>query len=218
MRPGVLVRRVAAVLIVMGAAAVLPASASVIYSNLGAGGTFDTGNGWVISTSHAISATFQVQAGPDVQFTNALLAQQSAGGDSANVFLMADSGGQPGIVLDTLVGQSPITGAAALINYSCTVCPTLSAGSTYWLVTTFRNGQLAWDFNNTGAAGAWINNSGNSNNGPWSLISSPATPAFQVEGSLVSSSVPEPSSIQLLGVALGSLAIAARRKRIRRNP
>ncbi len=43
MQPGVLLRRVAAILIVTGAAAALPASASVIYSNFGTGGAFDGG-------------------------------------------------------------------------------------------------------------------------------------------------------------------------------
>lgn len=219
MQPGVLLRRVAAILIVTGAAAALPASASVIYSNFGTGGAFDGGNGWITSTSAAIAAPFQVQAGDDVQFTSALLAQTSAGGDTSNVFLMADSAGQPGIVLDTLVGQSPITGTSSIVTYNCTLCPTLSAGSTYWLIATYANGQTIWNFNNTGSTGGSANVNGLSNSGPWNSFPSVPSPAFQVEGSpLPSAAVPEPASIQLLGLAIVSLAIASRRKHTRRNP
>ena len=166
----------------LGAVAVVPASASTIYSNFGSGGSYDTGNGrqYIISSSHAVGASFQ--AGTNIQFLDAQLALASAGGDSTVVYLASDNSGQPGAILDTLLQQSPVGPSGSIVTFTCSTCPTLSAGTRYWIISTFGNGQILWFFNNTGPQGAAINNNGFSPNGPWSSFSNFASPAFAVNG------------------------------------
>lgn len=173
------VQRCLTVWMLLSAVAVVPAAATVIYSNFGSGGSYDTSNGFITSHSHAIGASFQ--ANTNMQFLNAQLALVSAGGDATVVYLASDNSGQPGSVLDTLIEQSPIGPSGSIITFTCTVCPTLSAGTRYWIVSTFGNGQTLWFFNTTGANGVAVNNDGLSPNGPWNLFSFP-TPAFAVEG------------------------------------
>lgn len=167
-------------LILAGAFSAMPVHASgPIFSSFGTGGTYNTGQAYIISTSRAIAASFQVSA--NVQFTDVQLPLQSAGGQSAQVYLESDSGGQPGAVLDTLTQQTPVLGGYSTITFSCSTCPMLSAGSRYWVVATLVSGQYLWAFNTIGLNGAAVNASGSQSGGPWSTLPNPS-PAFQVNG------------------------------------
>jgi len=144
------------------------------------------------------------------QFTDAQLALESSGGTSADVYLESDASGSPGSILDTLVEQSPIIGGSgSLITFDCASCPTLTAGTTYWIVAT-AGAVASWDLNDTGENGGAYNYSG-SPTGPWNGSGLP-TPAFEVDGTPLTSSVPEPGPLVLLGTAGAGLALALRRK------
>lgn len=204
-----LIQRCMTVWMLLGVAAVVPASATVIYSNFGSGGSYDTGRAFITSSSHAIGASFE--ANTDVQFLDAQLALSSAGGSTTQVFLESDNGGQPGSILDTLLAQSPVGGSSSIVTFTCTVCPTLSAGTTYWIVSTFVDGQILWSFNNTGVNGTAVNNDGASPNGPWNLFSALPRPAFAVDGTPLTTPVPEPASLLLFGSVVAGLAGTLRR-------
>jgi hypothetical protein len=206
--------RLTAVLVLMGTAAAAPVFADVvIYSDFGAGDSWDDGHAWVIGTflnepNQVVGASFTTTT--SIQFADAQLALLSNGqtgsGTTADVYLESNSGGDPGSILDTLVEQSPISNG--IVTFDCSLCPTLSAATTYWIVTAPGNGQTFWFNNNTGVIGAALSES---DTGPWSDDSTHASGAFEVDGSV--SPVPEPNSLALLWTLAAGMGFAARRKR-----
>jgi hypothetical protein len=192
---------------------VAPVFASVIYTNFGAGDSFDFNEAWIIgptgNNNQVIGASFTTTT--SIQFADAQLALESPGGSgsgtTADVYLESDSGGNPGSILDTLVEQSPIS--EGIVTFDCSLCPTLSAATTYWIVAAEGNGSTDWFFNDTGVLGAAYDTNG-SDTGPWTDSTTQATPAFEVDGP--ASSVPEPNAFLLLSIALVGMGFAARRK------
>jgi hypothetical protein len=132
---------------------------------------------------------------------------QTDGGTTADVYLESNSGGNPGSILDTLVEQSPISNG--IVTFDCSLCPTLSAATTYWIVTVGGNGTIDWFVNNTGVTGAAANILGSAS-GPWSDTAIQPSGAFEVDGS--GSPVPEPNSLALLCAVVAGMGFAARRR------
>ena len=95
-----------------------------------------------------------------VQFADAYMPMgvyTNGGGDNRpgtlNVYLESDNGGQPGSVLD---GPLPACNGISNFNdglggnfveFNCVTCPTLNAGTTYWLVAqdATPTAELTWD-------------------------------------------------------------------------
>lgn len=207
-------RLLTAVFVLIGTVSVAPVFADVaIYTDFGAGDSYNDGVVWVIGTflnnpNEVVGEAFTTTT--SIQFADAQLAMLSNGqtgsGTTADVYLESNSGGNPGSIVDTLVEQSPIS--SGIVSFDCSLCPTLSAATTYWIVTAPGNGQTFWFNNNTGAIGAALSAS---DTGPWSDDTTHASGAFEVDGTV--SPVPEPSSLTLLCTVAAGMGFAVRRKR-----
>src|SRR2546423_904287 len=59
-------------------------------------------------------------------------------GPHPNIYLMSDSGGVPGTVLDgpltQLWGIAKFSDGGDIVEFDCVTCPTLSPNTTYWIV------------------------------------------------------------------------------------
>lgn len=204
----------------------VPARAdSIIYSNLGSGGTVyqETSaysvNG--VSTPPIYTAmAFTPSANYDLSQIDLALGNIS-GTNSAIVTILTDSSDAPGTVLDTW----DLTGLPAFGTTSTTLqtltpgsstTPSaviaLNAGVQYWIEVAPGTSSTydAWNFNSTGATGP-----------TWQSTTGPTTTetngAFDVLGNSVTATAPEPSTWLLLGIGLlGLLALAARRNSLPR--
>ncbi len=134
-------------------------------------------------------------------------------GDSntpVEVYLESDdgSGTQPGSVLTVLsqIGtippfQNSLYGGG-IITFTCSTCPTITAGTQYWIVPfePDPDSQQNWMLSNYDI-GPGDYNLSNSPTGPWSPFPHGSVGTFQIDES-VPDSVPEASSWTLAGIGL----------------
>ena len=173
--------------VLLAASSALPGKADTIYSNLGEGGTFDTGNGWLVGGSMQVIAHQFIPAA-DFTFTDAQLALGviSGGLNTVNVYLMTDSDGLPGDILELMIATdiSPFPGDLATVTSK--VQPTLGAGTPYWIVASAPGANEEWNFNSTGVFSTDTNfvfNLMDSPTGPWLPVpAGDALSAYQVNG------------------------------------
>jgi len=131
--------RTATWLIVLGAMSTVCVHADVIFSNFGAGDSFQSPPGWTIGgpPSQVITSSFETSA--SIEFADAQIALFSVGGTTANVYLETNSAGNPGAIIDTLTETGPISSSTgSIVTFDCTLCPVLSASTEYWIVVTWR--------------------------------------------------------------------------------
>jgi hypothetical protein len=201
-----------AFLIVAGlvSSAVPSAHAAVIFDNFGPGDTYNTGVGWTISSSgsspgHWDQGDAFTPLGSDYRLDTIELAMWLATGtNELDVWLMSDSSGKPGAVIESFYFNGvmqPAPGSVLLAN--SVLNPVLLAGTQYWLVasTPGPDTWAAWNKNSTGDTGPhaqWVG-------GPWGVANDTAG-AFRISGT-----VPEPSTLLLLGSGLAGLGFVRRR-------
>jgi hypothetical protein len=182
-----------------------PAGAdSIVFSNLGPGGTYDAGLGYSVSgpTSQAEEATTIGQ--PFVPLANYrfdaidIALNWVLDTNAGTVSLASDASGLPGAVLESFTftdrPRFSTTSTDLAVGMS-TVHPLLRAGTPYWIVASADGDAfMSWDTNNTGQLGTTIQING----GTWTPRPDLASAAFRVRGSAAGNVVPEPASLLLL--------------------
>ena len=180
------------------AAAIVPANAGIIFSDLDVGNAYSIIGGYHITDSQPVGMTFTApmdfRLGElDLALSAALFSSTANG---LQVSLNADSGGSPGTVLSTwTLNNLPLSTVCCTLQKVVAASPIdLTFGSLYWVVATTSDpmANFVWNFNLVGA----------SSSGPAIVPALTSTPfllgAFQV------TSIPEPGSVAL---CVGGLAL-----------
>jgi|HubBroStandDraft_6_1064221.scaffolds.fasta_scaffold04202_8 hypothetical protein len=196
--------------------ALSPVKADTLYTNLGSG--FSTSDGSAIGAIGGSGSNDEVigqqfVASETATLTDALLPLAVFGSSpstpSVAVYIESEVSGAPGAILDTLTGT--IGSSLSLVEFTCSTCSTLTAGTKYFLVAqdTVAGSTAVWAFAN-GQTGPTSFNDIGSATGPWQEDSDFFITGFQVDGE-VNGTVPEPSTLLL--ATLGVLAAAIFRKK-----
>lgn len=161
----------------------------------------NTGDSYLLSYSFTPTGNFQLDS------VGAIVSVAGGGDPTLSYFLYADSGGEPGTVLESWTGVT-VPSTATLETVAATSDIILAAGQQYWfgVTTDIPTDSAAW----------WINPAGDTSTGCDSINSGPftcgtsATGAFQISGT----PVPEPGALSMLCAGLlGCLGLAQRRLR-----
>lgn len=194
------------------------ALASVIFSNFGPGSTYDVSSGNVVGDGFDGSIYSQGDSFTPIQnavFGSLRIALSEvfpgSQGTSLTINLTADSGNAPGAVLEswsTAPGSLGLLGnnnAPLVLNSSLNL--TLLAGTEYWITASLggMGNAVAWNWNSTGDMNPHAINDGSG----WFSPSGLTPGAFEVDSA---TSVPEPSTLALFGVAFAGMAARSRRK------
>ena len=185
-----------------------PVHAATIFSTLGAGDSYECCSGWaVFGPAAPIDTDRGVPFVPLGAYTldSVEAAFTWLGGTNAgDIWLMSDSGGLPGVILESFhFDNLPTfsTSSTALVTGASTLHPLLSAGTQYWLVASANDDSfLSLNFNNTNDTGLASRDDAL----PWGFDPDATAGAIRVSGT--PAAVPEPATIVLF--ATGTLVLA----------
>ncbi len=187
---------VAGLTLLLSGISVATAVADTVYTNLGEGGTFDDSNGYLVGGFMQVIA-HQFTPGAEYTFTDAVLPLGIRSGSLRTivVFLMADSDGLPGDILEMITLEVPFPWPGAqLVTAVSGKNPTLAADTPYWLVAVGPATDTVWDFNSTGDLSTGSNfafNQLDSPTGPWALVGpGDVRSAFQIDGDPIAGPAP----------------------------
>jgi hypothetical protein len=186
---------------------------TVIFSNLGPGGSYQAGAGQTVSgpTSFGgrLDQAFPFVSGGNFVFTELDIALTYVSGtNNAVVSIWNDLGGLPGAVLTAFItGPLPAFGGCCTLQVLTANNPVLfAAGQQYWVVAVANgsDSSLAWNRNLANASGPGATRT---DSGAFTFSPSLIPGAFQVSGDVV----PEPSSTILMISGLMGVGLLPRR-------
>ena len=193
------------------------AQASIIFSNLGPSGTYDTANSLIVGNDFvgdnlAEGDTFQASSNAIFGDFQVALSCISACPDPFTVALTQDSGSDsPGTVIESFTDSGLLLGTAGnnnpLLAFDSVLHPTLTAGTSYWItVSSDLNDSIAFSENITGdTSDEAISTDGGA---PYFSPSGLTPGAYQVDSAAQTAVTPEPDSFLLLASGLPLLAFA----------
>jgi len=211
-------RRISYVTLVVCLATVLSAgyasASTVLYSTLGPNGQYDGSEGWDVDGANFHNQVMAMPFTPNATsgIADVVMAMSNFAGTNSpvSVFLESDNGGAPGSILAGLTQVGNIVAfPGGLVPYTCSSCPTVDAGTRYWLVAqeTDPNSQQDWMWAWNDVQGPFYYNETGSATGPWSADTFIMS-GFRVDGS----TTPEPGTLVMLGSGVLGLAGVLRRK------
>jgi hypothetical protein len=191
------------------------APASVIFTNFGAGQSYNTtgGNGVgndFVGDNLGEGESFTPTA--NVNFGSVVVALSCSTGcpasDNFTISLNSDSGGMPGAAIESFIFTGKTLNVLGLNNTPITATsllkPLLTSGTQYWItVTSSIAYAITWNWNTT--------NDGNSQaistdgGGSWFANSGLTPGAFEVDSAAIVTGSPEPGAGLLLSTALLAL-------------
>ena len=202
----------------------LPASlmADTIFSNFGPGNPYSTVAGSDIGGMPGQVQVLAVPFAPDetavLSDVEIPLVKLNSSAPSFSLYLASSqSNGEPGALLEQLTQTAAVGLTSSLIEFTCSACPQLDEGTTYFVIAVPSTGGnpldvTDWNKIPNDPTPFYFNESG-APSGPW-LIDPDGTLALQVDGGPVtSSSVPEPSGVVLLATGFAALAADLLRRR-----
>ncbi len=177
-------------------------SADVIFSNLGPGGTYNTGTAWTIGQNITMGPAFTVSG--SYTLTNielALLHSPTGNNGPVTLSLYTDAGGTPGTAFETwILGTVPDYPSPNGTLQTLSSAGFVLSDGTYWLIGSAPpEGWDLWMVNLGGTEGSVYRNG---------QVYQATMPAFQVNGT----PIPEPGTLILLASGVIGLARTVRRK------
>jgi hypothetical protein len=205
----------------------LPAMAQTTYFNdFGNGFSYQNGSGWTVSGTQGTGTSFTA-ANEFTALATGSVSQIDIGigwvlhpSDQfyAAVYTVGMNGTPDQLLFrdDNLTSSQQFGGCCGIVTISGISGLNLTAGQQYFVVLGpedfNENGWLAWNFNNTGATGTDLYSTDNGQT--WNSNGQQTIGAFDILGG-AQQTVPEPSSLLLLGTGLVGAFTSMRKKLMR---
>jgi hypothetical protein len=192
-----------------------PLMADTVFSNFAPGHTFSTAPsadiGGMPGQVQALAAPFTPNETAVLSDVEIPLFDLSSNPPPFSVYLASSqSNGEPGALLEQLTQTAAASLTPSLIEFTCSACPQLDEGETYFIIAAPSTGGNPLDVTDWNKIAndptPFYYNASGEPSGPWAPDTTGAL-ALRVDGGPVTvSSVPEPSGVLLLATGFAALA------------
>lgn len=200
--------------------------ADTIYTNFGSSQSVEL-QVWTIDNEgldNDVVRAFSFVPTETATSTDAILALVKPSNNKASpaisVYIESSAGGEPGIILGSLtqVGNVSSQLLSDQVEFTCASCPVLQAGTTYWIVAfeSSTDSGVEWLSSPFDVVPPQYANLTGSPTGPWTRLNSSGldnrNAAFEIDGTPLPSTVPEPPILLMFCSGLTGLLIIGLRR------